>query len=172
MSLSKICKPKFTKIVLVLLLIYGFVFAWVLVFSEFLLLINCDSNIIDNKDKLAVLIIASMTVGATLLTTTPTDDRVKQFAFLLISITAAVAAVVAIRPESWGLLGFLIAGLAPAVAAFGLVFGCLFRESIWAFLLLVLGAVLVWVAAFLLNSDQGLRFRLVSSNSRRSQDPW
>ena len=108
-----------------------------------------------NRDKLVVLVIASMTAAATLLTTTPKDNHVKQLSFLLIAMAGVVAAFVAISPQSWWLFAFLFGGLAPSVLAFVFVFWCLFEGSRWAYWLLVAGLALVWTAAFLMQSNLG-----------------
>ena len=156
MSSGKDKNAKVNRIVLLVLLGFGFVFAWIVAFSEWLPYLECQQTVINYRDKLMVLTIASMTAAATLLTTKPQDDAVKQLAFLLIAVTGVVAAIVAIPPRSWLLLVFLVAGLLPVIAAFFFVFWRLFKRSRGAFWLLVLGAGMVWFAAFLLNSDLGM----------------
>ena len=156
MSSGKDQNAKVNRIVLLGLLGFGFVFAWIVAFSEWLPFLECQQTVISYRDKLMVLTIASMTAAATLLTTKPQDDAVKQLAFLLIAVAGVVAAIVAIPPRSWLLLGFLFAGLFPVISAFFFVFCRLFKCSLGAFSLLVLGAVMVWSAAFLLNSDLGM----------------
>ena len=99
-----------------------------------------------------MLIIASMTVAATLLTTTPADNRWKQFSFLLIAVTGVVAAAVVVETQSWGVFIFLIAGLVPAVLAFIFVFWRLFEESPLAYSLWALAVVLIWVGVYLNNT--------------------
>ena len=105
--------------VLSVVIIYGFCFAWVLGLSDHLPFINCDKHMIDNRDKLVVLTAASMTVAAALLTSTPADSGVKQFSFLLIAVTGFVAAAVAIEPRSWGLFTFLIVNGAEILGHWG-----------------------------------------------------
>ena len=156
MSSRKANNGRRNEVVLIVLLIYGFIFAWIMAFSESVPYLDCDKHVIDYRDKLVVLIIASMTAAATLLTTTPEDNRTKQLSFLLIAVTGVVAATVAIPPRSWGLLICLAAGLLPVVLAFFFVFWRLFKRSRWAYLLLAVGAVLVWAAAFLLHSNLGM----------------
>ena len=144
------------EFLLIALLVYGVAFAWLLALSHLLPFINCDPEIIESRERLVVLIIASMTVAATLLTTTPEDKPVKQFAFLLIAIAGVVAAIVAIDTKTWGLFGFLVGGLIPVLCAFIFVCSQMFRGSQAAFWLLVAGALLVWAASFLLNTKLGM----------------
>ena len=146
---------KLRERILIGLIFYGFLLTLLLGVSVIEPFLDGDKPFTDNRDKLVVLIIASMTAAATLLTTTPEDNPVKQLSFLLIAMAGVVAAVVAIPPQSWWLFVFLIGGLAPAVLAFAFVFWCLFEGSRWAYLLLVKGTVLVWAAAFLMQSNLG-----------------
>ena len=156
MNSEKANNAKANQVVLIGLLVWGVIFAWILAFSESIPFLECDQHVINHRDKLMVLTIASMTAAATLLTTTPQDNAVKQLAFLLIAVTGVVAAIVAIPARSWFLLGFLSAGMLPVASAFFYVFWCLFKRSRWAYFLLVLGAAMVWAAAFLLHADLGM----------------
>ena len=105
--------------VLISLIIHGFIYALLLGFSAQVPSFNCDQYITGSRDRLVVLTIASMTVAATLLTTTPAESGVKQFSFLLIAVTGFVAAAVAIEPRSWGLVTFLIVNGAEILGHWG-----------------------------------------------------
>ena len=135
--------------------VFGWFVICLLIFWDLVPWINEDSDVFEVRIKLSLLMIASMTVAATLLTTTAADNPAKQFVFLLIAMAGTLVAVVAISPSSWVVLAFLILGLLPAISVFGIVIWLMFEGHRRPLFLLVIGGVLVLMAVALMHTTLG-----------------